>query len=1056
MARDNSRGYHMNTLLPGVADVLPRRAIARASLSLVLAIGLSAGVSHAQPTNRSSHLVASPTVGRFAPAVPLGQQRQRVVVLKLADDPVAVLRSRIPGKQVSETDRQTIEANLRARQQPIVAAAEAEGAKVLATFQYAINGVKIRATPDQISRLATLPGVVAVKPVATYHIDNAHSVPFIGAPSAWQGPPGLHGEHIKVAHLDTGVDFTHANFGGPGTPAAFASAAATSTAPADPTLFGPNAPKVKGGTDLVGDNYDATSADPAKNTPMPDPNPLDCNGHGSHTAGTLAGFGVSSTGATFAGPYDASTPVSTFTIGPGVAPLADLYEVRVFGCNGSATTDVVVEGIDWAVQHGMQVISMSLGSDFGTEDSADAEASENAVNVGIVVVASAGNAGPGAYITGTPATGEKVIAVAAVDSHDQFPGAKLTLAPSGSVTAQESNGVAVVDGAMLDVVVLPDTKGTGVGGVSLGCDPAEYTAAGVAGKLVVAVRGTCARVARAVYGQQAGAAAVAMINNAAGYPPFEGPITSNPDTGQKFSVTIPFLGIQGPSPSTGDGAVLKAAATTTLANTTIANPSFRKFASFSSGGPRLGDGHLKPDISAPGVSVFSTAVGTGNQGEFISGTSMSAPHVAGSAALAVQAHPHWSADAVAVGLVNTADATQINSYSARRGGNGLVQPASAAKSSVIAHTEGGSPSVSFGVVESTRDIAREGEFSLENRGSSPATFTVSIVHGAGSPHTITVSPTQMTVPPGESADVHVSLSVPAASVGDSSGFRQVSGRIVLTPTNGNAGVTLSVPYYLVARARSIVHARTQGDFLAGHTTTSSVLLTNGSSTVAGSGDFYAWGLRGTHANLGSIGLRSVGVQSFDNGPPFGQLMVFAVNTFGSWSNAATNEYDVLLDVNADGIPDFDVIAIDLGFVTTGAFNGQVGVIVVNLATGAAAGEPYLAYAPTNANTLLVPVVASDVGVTAANPRFSYVIQSFDIVGALGSDSIPTPASFNAFNNAISTAAFASLPPGGSVAVPITIDRAEFARTPALGVMVVSTENATQGQSQALLLRIGGD
>ncbi|TLY96589.1 MAG: peptidase S8 and S53 subtilisin kexin sedolisin [Gammaproteobacteria bacterium] len=1000
----------MNTLFLGVADVLPRRAIARASLSLVLAIGLSAGVSHAQPTNRSSHLVASPTVGRFAPAVPLGQQRQRVVVLKLADDPVAVLRSRIPGKHVSETDRQTIEANLRARQQPIVAAAEAEGAKVLATFQYAINGVKIRATPDQISRLATLPGVVAVKPVATYHIDNAHSVPFIGAPSAWQGPPGLHGEHIKVAHLDTGVDFTHANFGGPGTPAAFASAAATSTAPADPTLFGPNAPKVKGGTDLVGDNYDATSADPAKNTPMPDPNPLDCNGHGSHTAGTLAGFGVSSTGATFAGPYDASTPVSTFTIGPGVAPLADLYEVRVFGCNGSATTDVVVEGIDWAVQHGMQVISMSLGSDFGTEDSADAEASENAVNVGIVVVASAGNAGPGAYITGTPATGEKVIAVAAVDSHDQFPGAKLTLAPSGSVTAQESNGVAVVDGAMLDVVVLPDTKGTGVGGVSLGCDPAEYTAAGVAGKLVVAVRGTCARVARAVYGQQAGAAAVAMINNAAGYPPFEGPITSNPDTGQKFSVTIPFLGIQGPSPSTGDGAVLKAAATTTLANTTIANPSFRKFASFSSGGPRLGDGHLKPDISAPGVSVFSTAVGTGNQGEFISGTSMSAPHVAGSAALAVQAHPHWSADAVAVGLVNTADATQVNSYSARRGGNGLVQPASAAKSSVIAHTEGGSPSVSFGVVESTRDIAREGEFSLENRGSSPATFTVSIVHGAGSPHTITVSPTQMTVPPGESADVHVSLSVPAASVGDSSGFRQVSGRIVLTPTNGNAGVTLSVPYYLVARARSIVHARTQGDFLAGHTTTSSVLLTNGSSTVAGSGDFYAWGLRGTHANLGSIGLRSVGVQSFDNGPPFGQLMVFAVNTFGSWSNAATNEYDVLLDVNADGIPDFDVIAIDLGFATTGAFNGQVGVIVVNLATGAAAGEPYLAYAPTNANTLLVPVVASDVGVT----------------------------------------------PGGSVAVPITIDRAEFAQTPALGVMVVSTENTTHEQSQALLLRIGGD
>src|SRR6266853_769870 len=734
-----------------------------AAIALIVLIPVSAT---AQSSGR--HLVASPTVGRFSPAVPLGQGRERVVVLKLADDPVAVVRSRMPGKQLAETDRQTIETNLRTQQQRIIAAAEAEGAKVLATFQHAINGVKIRATPDQISRLATLPGVVAVKPVGTYHIDNAHSVPFTGA---------------------------------------------ASTAPADPALFGPNAPKVKGGTDLVGDNYDARSKDPAKNTPMPDPNPLDCNGHGSHTACTLAGFGVTAAGTTFSGPYDAATPSLPFTIGPGVAPLADLYEVRVFGCGGSATTDVIVEGIDWAIQHDMQVISMSLGADFEGEDAADAEASENAVNAGIVVVASAGNAGAGAYLEGSPANGEKVIAVAAIDSHDQLPAERLTLAPSGNIFAQESNGIAVTDGTLLNVAVLPDTKGTGVGGVSLGCDPAEYTAAGVAGKLVVVVRGTCGRVARAVYGQQAGAAAVAMINTSAGYPPLEGAITSNPDTGQKFNVTIPFLGIQGPSPSTGDGAVLKAAATATLANTTIANPSFRKFASFSSGGPRIGDGHLKPDISAPGVGVFSTAMGTGSQGDFMSGTSMSAPHVAGSAVLAVQAHPHWSADAVAVGLVNTADATLINSYSARRGGNGLVQPASATKSSVIARTEGGLPSVSFGVIESTRDISRSREFSVENRGSSPATFTVSIVKGAGSPHTITVSPTQVTALAAESADVRVSLSVPAASVGDSSGFRQVSGRIVLTPTIGNAGVTLSVPYYLVARARSIVQARTQGDFL---------------------------------------------------------------------------------------------------------------------------------------------------------------------------------------------------------------------------------------------------
>src|SRR5213079_1382490 len=118
-----------------------------------------------------------------------------------------------------------------------------------------------------------------------------------------------------------------------------------------------------------------------------------------------------------------------------------------------------------------------------------------------------------------------------------------------------------------------------------------------------------------------------------------------------------------------DGATLAASTAASFSATSIANPTFRRFASFSSGGPRKPDGHLKPDISAPGVSVFSTAVGTGNQGLFESGTSMATPHVAGSAALVVQAHPGWSAADVADAVVNTADATKVAGYSARRLGN---------------------------------------------------------------------------------------------------------------------------------------------------------------------------------------------------------------------------------------------------------------------------------------------------------------------------------------------------------------------------------------------------
>src|SRR5205085_11459516 len=113
----------------------------------------------------------------------------------------------------------------------------------------------------------------------------------------------------------------------PGTASAFDTAHAAETAPADPSLFGPAAPRIKGGIDLVGDSYDA---DPASATyqpvPHPDPNPLDCNGHGSHVAGTAAGSGVLSNGSTYAGAYNAATVSgNAWTIGPGVAPKADLY-----------------------------------------------------------------------------------------------------------------------------------------------------------------------------------------------------------------------------------------------------------------------------------------------------------------------------------------------------------------------------------------------------------------------------------------------------------------------------------------------------------------------------------------------------------------------------------------------------------------------------------------------------------------------------------------------------------------------------------------------------------
>jgi minor extracellular serine protease Vpr len=550
---------------------------------------------------------------------------------------------------------------------------------------------------NQITSLASLPGVVGVHAVRTYTVGpkNVNGVPFINAPIAWSYSET--GRHVKIADIDTGIDYTHADFGGPGTTAAFQAAAANSAAPADPHLFGRFAPKVKGGYDFVGDAYNAD--DPAHSVPQPDPNPLDCYGHGTHTAGTLAGFGVLDNGKTYRGPYNARTVSShDWNVGPGVAPEADIYAYRVFGCAG--TSSVVDLAIDQAVADRVDVINMSLGSPLGGMDDPTTVAAENAAAAGITVVASAGNEGPGAYVLGSPASGDHVLSVAALDaSLPEYPGADLSLSSGGTVSALDANG-ATLPTTSLPVYVLP---GPAPGTIGLGCDPNDYNSV-PAGSLVVTMRGTCARVARAIYGQQHGAAAVVMVNNNTGLPPYEGPITSNPDTGEPYTVTIPFLGVAGTADNV-DALVAADGGTTTLTATSIPNPGYQQVASFSSGGPRNPDSAPKPEVIAPGVSVASAGIGTGNGFSIMSGTSMACPMTAGVAALVQEAHPRWSGDQIKAAVENTADPTLNTDYNVRQSGAGVVQADDAVASTVLATTSDGLDSLAFGYVPGSGDYA---------------------------------------------------------------------------------------------------------------------------------------------------------------------------------------------------------------------------------------------------------------------------------------------------------------------------------------------------------------
>jgi subtilisin family serine protease len=1039
------------------------------------ALALAAAVAAlASQPSQAARLDLEPAVGgQIRPAqLPMGVSRQAVtVVVQLAADPVAVQQSNA-GRKLERAEREAIKTQLRGAQGSMHGHIQGMGGAVLANYQAAYNGIKVRIGRDKLAQLAALPGVVAVRPVFPMKRNNLNGVPAIGTPAVWQAL-GLHGEGIKVGIIDSGIDYTHANFGGPGTIAAFEAAHAAETLPAPAALFGPAAPRVKGGVDLVGDNY---NADPNSASyqpiPHPDSNPLDCSassgnvGHGSHVAGTAAGSGVLATGATYTGPYNASTIASnSWKVGPGVAPKADLYAIRVFGCDGS--TDVVVDAIEWAMNNDMDVINMSLGSSFGSKDSPDAVATTNAAKAGVVVVVSAGNAGANPYIVGSPGTADGAITVAASDPTSSFPGAVFTLNTGGATLAAQNSNGASLGAVTYPIVVLRNADGS----VSLGCDPNEYLAAGVAGKLVVTQRGTCARVARAVYAQKAGAAAAALIDTSTGYPPYEGAITSNPDTGEAYNVTIPFFGLRGlAATATSDGGRLAAASSVSATATQLPNPNFLGFASFTSAGPRTGDSGLKPDVTGPGVAIVSTASGTGTGGQTLSGTSMAAPHVAGVAALTRQAHPLWKVDAIKAAIVNTGDPAQVKAYKTSRGGTGLVQPAKSTAVQVVAFADDGrfSSTLDFGFQEINRDFNESRKIVLRNFGSTASSFNVAEVLPAGSPHSVRLGRTSITVPARGSAEIEVGLNVPVATAGASNGaglsFKEVVGLIQFTPTSAasNSGVVLNVPYYLVPRPLSNI--ATSIGSLRGKNPSTFAKVTNRQGAIAGDADFYAWGLGDQRATgRASNDVRAIGIQSF----PFDatgdtQLMVFAVNTFNRWSNASVNEFDIYVDVDGDGVDDYIVFAADQGSITAGDFNGRLGSFVYSLRSGALFLD-FLASAPTDSSTALLPVLSSrlclpnEPCLSTANPRITYHAVSYDLING-GVDTVAGSAKYNVWAPSISQGGFTTVPAGGTdTSVAIAVNSAEWKRTPAKGLMVVTLDNKSgEGEAQVIPVRVEGD
>jgi subtilisin family serine protease len=308
-------------------------------------------------------------------------------------------------------------ASLEQTQQRLLVAVARTGAPVIYRTQRVYNGIAVLATADQTTVLAALPGVKTVHRIVAKMPDTTTSVPFLGAPDLWQGLGGAlpaRGEGVRIAVIDTGVDYLHADLGGP----------ATGYAQNDVTRIGdvPGFPsaKVVTGYDFVGDDYNAARGSPTYNpVPTPDPDPMDCYGHGAHVAGIAAGYGVTAAQQPYAGPWDATTDFSGFHIGPGVAPLAEIVALKVFGCSGAS--DVVDLAIEWAVDPNgdgdfgdrVDVINMSLGAPLGDQYDSTTIAANHAAAVGVIVVASAGNDYDNRFVVSGPSNADRVVSVAA-------------------------------------------------------------------------------------------------------------------------------------------------------------------------------------------------------------------------------------------------------------------------------------------------------------------------------------------------------------------------------------------------------------------------------------------------------------------------------------------------------------------------------------------------------------------------------------------------------------------------------------------------------------------